>query len=665
VQTQKKNEKFLPLFRETRYYCRPNRLFLSMKNYLIAFAVFFAIAARANVALPGLMPSASEFQWEGWDIKIVGLNFTDGIKTPFGEKRAQEDSVFVYLSLMVKNNSDHGNPFIPQNNLKIIAGDNTFDAEDVEQSGENYIENIEPTLTRQRGCYFELPKVVIQQGFTLQLAGMLVSKYELHVSVVNPKVPKTDKELAQQVLFPDLISSYREGRDELNLAEFIEYYNLGYAKLLKGDYGRALGDYNKAIEIDPNFAAAYGDRGWIKEKQGDSDDAIADYGKAIELRPAFAYAYYYRGNAKDHKGDYGGAISDFDKAIQLDQRFGAAYSDRGKAKYRNRDYDGAIADCNRAIELNPKDKFAYNVRAAAEENHGDYNDAIADENKAIEIDPKFVAAFDNRGVAKDRKGDHDAAIADHNKAIQLDPKSAHSYDSRAWVKAENGDYAGAIADENKAIKIDPKYGNAFNNRAIIEELEADFESALKDFVQSDRLASKRDGHDFAHLRIWVVRARLGHMAEANQELSRYQEGRLDGNQGDWPLTIADFLLGRKAESEFLTTADSPDAQKSREQHCQAWYYAGMKQLLAGDKSLAADQFNKCLATDVTYFDEYMCAKAELKALTARVSSQGFSAVKPRCAISSHLGGLRKTSHSRVTSAARFSIRNPRNTGWRS
>jgi hypothetical protein len=32
--------------------------------------------------------------------------------------------------------------------------------------------------------------------------------------------PKTGKELAQQVLFPDLITSYREGRDELNLAEF-------------------------------------------------------------------------------------------------------------------------------------------------------------------------------------------------------------------------------------------------------------------------------------------------------------------------------------------------------------------------------------------------------------------------------------------------------------
>jgi lipoprotein NlpI len=196
-----------------------------------------------------------------------------------------------------------------------------------------------------------------------------------------------------------------------------------------------------------------------------------------------------------------------------------------------------------------------------------------------------------------------------------------AYNVRAAAEANQGDYNDAIADENKAIKIDPKYGNAFNNRAIIEELEAGFESALRDFVQADRLASKREAHDFAHLRIWLVRARLGHTAEANEELSRYQEGRLDGNRGDWPLIVADFLLGRTAESEFLTTADSPDGQKNLEQHCQAWYYAAMKQLLAGDKSLAADEFNKCLATDVTYFDEYMCAKAELKALTPRVSAQ--------------------------------------------
>ncbi|HBE59127.1 MAG TPA: hypothetical protein DEG17_25210, partial [Cyanobacteria bacterium UBA11149] len=40
--------------------------------------------------------------------------------------------------------------------------------------------------------------------------------------------------------------------------------------------------YNKAIEIDPNFAEAYNNRGSVRLALGDKQSAIADYNKAIE-----------------------------------------------------------------------------------------------------------------------------------------------------------------------------------------------------------------------------------------------------------------------------------------------------------------------------------------------------------------------------------------------
>ena len=49
-------------------------------------------------------------------------------------------------------------------------------------------------------------------------------------------------------------------------------------------------------------------------------------------------------------------------------------------------------------------------------------------------------------------------------------------------------------------------------------------------------------------------------------------------------------------------------------HCHAWFYAGMKKLLAGDKKAAADYFRKCLATDQKTLTEYEMASTELKAL---------------------------------------------------
>ena len=40
-------------------------------------------------------------------------------------------------------------------------------------------------------------------------------------------------------------------------------------------------------------------------------ELLADFNKAIELNPNYADAYYNRGNAKGNLKDYKGAIADF------------------------------------------------------------------------------------------------------------------------------------------------------------------------------------------------------------------------------------------------------------------------------------------------------------------------------------------------------------------
>jgi lipoprotein NlpI len=81
---------------------------------------------------------------------------------------------------------------------------------------------------------------------------------------------------------------------------------------------------------------------------------------------------------------------------------------------------------------------------------------------------------------------------------------------------------------------------------------------------------------------------------------------------DWATGIAEFLLNKIVEADFVAAANSPDTEKDRGQHCEAWYYSGMKRLLAGDKKTAANYFRKCLATRESNFDEYIFAQAELK-----------------------------------------------------
>ena len=77
---------------------------------------------------------------------------------------------------------------------------------------------------------------------------------------------------------------------------------LAYYK--KGEVGRAIAEYTKAIELNPNYATAYNNRGATYAEKDDYERAIKNYTKAIDLKPNYAEAYANRGNAYFKRDDY-------------------------------------------------------------------------------------------------------------------------------------------------------------------------------------------------------------------------------------------------------------------------------------------------------------------------------------------------------------------------
>ena len=203
-----------------------------------------------------------------------------------------------------------------------------------------------------------------------------------------------------------------------------DYNNRGAAKLVKEDLDGALADFNKAIELNPNLVFAHENRdrtiqsknernktlaetwnkfGRIKKDDGDLDGALHGYNKAIELDSNFATAYSNRGLVKKAKGDLDGAIADFNKAIELKPDSAIYYSNRGSVRRKKGDLEDALADCNKAIELNPDSAFAYNNRGMVKRVKGDLDGALEDYNKAISLKPDFSEAISNRDKAKEIK----------------------------------------------------------------------------------------------------------------------------------------------------------------------------------------------------------------------------------------------------------------------
>jgi tetratricopeptide (TPR) repeat protein len=350
-----------------------------------------------------------------------------------------------------------------------------------------------------------------------------------------------------------------------------DFVTSGLSNYKKGDIDGAIRDYDKAIELDPNNATAYYYRGMADIHLS---DRIKDYDKAIALKPDFVVAYLNRSLERNFKGDFEGSIGDCNKAIELKPDFAPAYDYRGNLKRVNGDLDGAITDYEKSIQLKPDDASAYVGCGLVNEAKGNLDDAIRDYNKAIELKPTYVAAYYNSGNVKKAKGDFDGAIKDYDKAVELNPKDYSAFNGRAHLHYDKGQWTDALSDFRKSIESNP------------------------------------GEDDYPHFRVWLDRKRLGENKGVDRELQIFMETRL-GRPDDWAASIGAFLMGQITEEAFLKAADSAVETKRKEQQCEAYFYAGSKRLIDGDKTLAQSYFELCAATGRKTSYDYASAAAEL------------------------------------------------------
>jgi len=202
------------------------------------------------------------------------------------------------------------------------------------------------------------------------------------------------------------------------LAEAFNTRGIGYR--LKGEYDRAIQDYNQAIRINAKFSTAYNNRAIAYDTKGDYDRAIADYEQAIKLKPS-AETYFNRGNAHLGKSHYDHAIDDYNQAIKLKPDFAAAFDNRCWARAVVGILKPALADCNQALRLMPNNPATLDSRGFVFLKMTNFDAAVSDYDAALRTDPKLAFALYGRGLARlrndDPSGEADVAAA---KAIQAD-----------------------------------------------------------------------------------------------------------------------------------------------------------------------------------------------------------------------------------------------------
>lgn len=174
----------------------------------------------------------------------------------------------------------------------------------------------------------------------------------------------------------------------------MDYFASGGAHLDKGDLDRAIADYTEAIQLKPDFFAAYLNRGTAQRKKGEVDLAVADYTQAIQLKSDLYEAYTLRGICYGKKGRYEEAIADFTKALEKKPHYltyqGLAwiFATSKNDKYRNG--ARALELAQKAVQIH-RNANSLNTLGAAYAETGRFKEAVETQAEALELLKKQVS----------------------------------------------------------------------------------------------------------------------------------------------------------------------------------------------------------------------------------------------------------------------------------
>lgn len=140
-------------------------------------------------------------------------------------------------------------------------------------------------------------------------------------------------------------------------------------------------------EAEVNSPAAWEafNRGETKKAANKLDAAITEFNKALEINPDFYQAAIARGGAKFLKYDFQGALGDYDLAILTIEKLTQTFSTRSEIKNVLGDTQGSVAELDALNKLKPFLAEAYYRRGSVKKFLSNKEGSCTDFNKAMEM----------------------------------------------------------------------------------------------------------------------------------------------------------------------------------------------------------------------------------------------------------------------------------------
>jgi len=184
-----------------------------------------------------------------------------------------------------------------------------------------------------------------------------------------------------------------EARD-LNPQDPYTFFALGNFFFNKEKYDLAIENYNKCLELKPEFASVRNNLGLVYMKIGEYDKAISYFS---ELTDNYIYAtpHYPRfnmGQAYFYKNDYRKAEKCFKETLEMEPRFTIAIHWLGRTYIELDDIPQATVNLEKAAKLTPEVAEIHFDLGRAYTLSKAYNNAMFEYRRVIELDSESPLA---------------------------------------------------------------------------------------------------------------------------------------------------------------------------------------------------------------------------------------------------------------------------------
>lgn len=454
------------------------------------------------IPLADTMPAAPKSQMR---IVLFGVGFLTAV------------SLILLLSFDFRSGSSTGTSFavLPLKPINSATRDEIYEI-GIAESLINKLSSAKTLVVRPLSAtrkYADIEQDAIAAGREQQVDFVLASNYQ----IADGKIRITSQLINVQSGLVEEVFKYEQDNSSIFAVQDAVAANIGGPLLTK--LNRQSNDLSeKRYTINEEAYRLY-IQGTVLGKRTNPDvrKAIEYFEKAVQLDPNFALAYAELASAHSFALNSGGrkategyikAKAAIEKALAIDDNLAEAHSYLGVIKTNYEwDFAGAELEHQRAVELNPNSAAAHRMYAGL-----------------LVILGRF-----------------DESFAEMKTAIDLEPASAGNHHVYGWLLFQARRYDEAITEEQRAVEMDPKIVMAYNVLANSYGFKGDDDKSFEAFVQMKILRGE-EPDEINSLK--TIYARSGWRGVSERQLEEAKAAEKKGNPNYANLAGQSIELGQ-------------------------------------------------------------------------------------------------------------------------